>query len=1021
MELLTKDVEKLFFNSAPKDEFEIIIDQKHMNMTKFNTLLKYIGYKHNKSKLPVFRENILDVCLTDANSYYRISITGEDSYQMVLNNHYNKKNIHVFHSLLQEAKSNIGNYSIMIKTRKGVIDNLNYMYKCRLSSEKIMSPNEITIKEDDRHNIIFRYKKRATLVLENNEYGTLKLDVTEVQQSNQLSLLSESPIIYEAELDLSLDKKIVENAVTNKLLNTMFDSLKSVLCTLQGSHYLITQNEENLVLDEYKKLVYGERMNIHQDLYAMQSKSLELIPFIETLPNQYSVTDKADGDRHFLFIVNNKVYLISNNLTVRQIKVSSPENYNNTILDGEIIIHKNKQVFLAFDILFDNGVDIRPELNLSTRYLKLKNVIEGMTKIDYPWVKMDNPENFSVENQVKYHESNMDKHNQLLNKELSNDKNQYIIFLKYFIFTTGGDKSEIYAYSQSMWNKYTLEYKLPYMLDGLIFTPLKQKYTRNIDEIKFQIYKWKPKEKNSIDLYIEFEKDAKTHEILKVFDNSEIQEVNDEFDDAAEEKNALYQIAKLYVGRVNQGTNLEIPVPFKQNQDLNIAYLYLKDGNIPRDVEGYIIQDKTVVEFSYDTIKVGDPKKKWIPLRTRFDKTETVQKLKRKYGNSEKVADSIWQSMNLLIDINDFMLLGDKHTYVDHVNMLRSKLSAKDIAIFRASDVYYTKKTNLGKTFRAFHNFVKSQYIYNYCSITQDNKLDVLDIGIGQGGDLSKYYHCRVKSITGLDVDAEGLFSAGSESAIGRLMNLKKTTPNFPPTDLVHASFGINLMKPELQFSGLPNMTEQNKKVISKINNRKYDVISAMFSFHYLFKDDETVNNMIANFSLLKPGGYFLACLFDGTLLHENFKNTKANSPSGSPIIEEYYTTESGEKELLFNIKPLYDIAEKNINKNGLGISYFISTFMNAESEYVEYLVTPEHLINTLKKANLELVETETFQNIYASSKDFLTDAINYDAGQATKKYLFDVRDYYNLNISINKAAFEQTRMNRFYVFRKTS
>jgi hypothetical protein len=55
-----------------------------------------------------------------------------------------------------------------------------------------------------------------------------------------------------------------------------------------------------------------------------------------------------------------------------------------------------------------------------------------------------------------------------------------------------------------MWNKYTLEYKLPYTLDGLIFTPLKQKYTRNVDDIKYQIYKCKPKEKNSIDLYIEF-------------------------------------------------------------------------------------------------------------------------------------------------------------------------------------------------------------------------------------------------------------------------------------------------------------------------------------------------------------------------------------------------------------------------------------------------------------------------------------------------------------------------------------
>ena len=1017
MDLLTKDVEKLFFNSTAKDEFEIIIDQKQMNMSKFMTLLKYIGHQHSTLKLPVFKENVLDICLTDANSYYRITVSGKEGIQTVLNNHHNKKNIHVFHSLLQEAKSNIGNYSIMIKSRKGVIDHPKY--RCRLSSEKIVSPSSINIKEDDRHNIIFRYKQRASLVIDTNEYGKLKLDVTQVQQSNQLSLIISSPIVYEAELDLSLEKKIVDNSTTTKMLRNMFDTLKSILGTLQGSNILMTQQDEVFILDEYKKLVYGEKMNIHQDLYAMQSKSLELIPFIETIPNQYSVTDKADGDRHFLFVFNNKVYLISNNLTVRQIKCKNADDFNNTILDGEVIVHNNKQIFLAFDILFDRGVDIRIEVNLSTRYLKLKSVIEGLTEVEYPWVKIENPEKFSIEEQIKYHEDNMDQHNKLLNKEINQDKNQYVIFLKYFIFPTGGDKSEIYSYANSMWNKYTLEYKLPYLLDGLIFTPLKQKYTRNMDEIKFQIYKWKPKEKNSIDLYIEFERDAKTQEILTVFDNSEIEEGNDQFDDAGEEKNALYQIAKLHVGRVNFGTNLEIPVPFKPNQDLNTAYLYLKDGNIARDIDGNIIQDKTVVEFTYDTIKIGDPKKKWIPLRTRFDKTETVQKSKRKYGNSEKVADSIWQSMNLLIDINDFMLLGDKNTYTDHVTMLRSKLTARDIAIYRASDVYYSKKTKLGTTFRAFHNFIKSQYIYNYCAVTQDKKIDVFDIGIGNGGELNKYFHSRVKSITGIDVDVEGLFSAGSESAIGRLMNLKKTKPNWPPTDLVHASFGINMMKPDLQYSGLPNMTEQNKKLISKINSRKYDVITAMFSIHYLFKDDATVNTMIENFSLLKSGGYFLACLYDGSLLHEKFKSNKAKSPVGAPTIEEHYTTESGEKELLFSIKPLYNLDKKNMNKNGLGISYFTSVFMNTNAEYVEYLVTPEHLISTMKRANLELVETETFQNIYAMSKDFLVEAINYDAGKETKKYLHDVREYYNLDISINKAAFEQTRLNRFYVFRK--
>jgi hypothetical protein len=80
MDLLTKDVEKLYYNSNSKDEFEIIIDQKNMNLTKFMTVLKYIGHQHTTLKLPVFKENVLDVCLTDANSYYRITVNGKNGY-----------------------------------------------------------------------------------------------------------------------------------------------------------------------------------------------------------------------------------------------------------------------------------------------------------------------------------------------------------------------------------------------------------------------------------------------------------------------------------------------------------------------------------------------------------------------------------------------------------------------------------------------------------------------------------------------------------------------------------------------------------------------------------------------------------------------------------------------------------------------------------------------------------------------------------------------------------------------------
>lgn len=1002
---MSAEVEKLFFQISPKDEFEIIIDPKQMNMSKFTTLLKYIGYQKTKNNLEVIRESVLDANLSENNNCFRVSIVGKDNIQSVLNNHYQKKNIQVYHSLLQEAKNN--NYSIINKVRKGVIDHSKY--RCRLATETPINSSSIKLTDDDRHNIVFRYKQRASLILEDTEYGRLRLDVTQVQQSNQLSTLISSPIIYEAELDLSATKKMTSEG--KSVLKKIMDTIRSILGTLQGSEIIITQQEETTVIDEYKKLVYGEKVNVHQDLYGMQSKSLELIPFLDVLPNMYTVTDKADGDRHFLFCVNNSVYLITNNLSVRKLN-TKVENVNNTLIDGEVIFTTNKLIFLGFDILFDKGIDMRVEPNLATRYLRLKSMMETIADIKYPWIDLSPTDKFSIEGQVKYHEENMDKHYELLSKIVDSKENN-IIFLKYFIFPTGGDKSEIYAYALSMWNKYTLTYKLPYNLDGLIFTPLKQKYTRNLDEIKYKIYKWKPKEKNSLDLYIEFERDPKTQDIVVAYDNSNITKEDDEFGDAPEAKDTLYQIANLFVGRNNQETNLEIPVPFKRDEGLNQAYLYLSDGAV-KDIEGNIIQDKTVVEFAYDIVDNTEPKKRWIPLRTRFDKTERVQKFKRNYGNNDKIANSIWQSMNFLIDMSDFKLLGNPETHIEHSSTLRTKLTAKDIAIYRANDAYYQRHTDIARGMRDFHNFVKSQYIYNYCAQLEDKKLDVCDIGFGEAGDIQKYYHAKVKTLTGIDINADGLFSAGSSSAIGRLKTFKKKFPNFPPVELVHANFGISLFDVDKHAKGLPNMTDNSKKILAKVITKKYDVISAMFMLHYLFKDDDTAKNMLDNLKILKENGYMLACLFDGKLLNEEFKTRDKK------IIEEYYTTESGDKELLFTIKPMYDINDKNINKNGLAISYYFAGFMDVGTDQIEYLVTPEHLINTMKKANMELVETESFQNIFAMYKDFLYDAAGYDAKKDTQEFLGKVRNFYNMNVSMNKAGFELTRLNRFYVFKKT-
>ena len=61
----------------------------------------------------------------------------------------------------------------------------------------------------------------------------------------------------------------------------------------------------------------------------------------------------------------------------------------------------------------------------------------------------------------------------------------------------------IFKYSNLMWDTYTSKnVDVPYILDGLIYTPLKQIYTKVKKEQQFKNYKWKPPNKNSIDFYV---------------------------------------------------------------------------------------------------------------------------------------------------------------------------------------------------------------------------------------------------------------------------------------------------------------------------------------------------------------------------------------------------------------------------------------------------------------------------------------------------------------------------------------
>jgi hypothetical protein len=98
-----------------------------------------------------------------------------------------------------------------------------------------------------------------------------------------------------------------------------------------------------------------------------------------TAPYSYCVTDKADGDRHLMYISNSgKIYLINTNMDVIFTGAKTEEERCfNTLIDGELILHNKLGTFIntfaAFDIYVASGVSIRerPFIQVPTRDEKM--------------------------------------------------------------------------------------------------------------------------------------------------------------------------------------------------------------------------------------------------------------------------------------------------------------------------------------------------------------------------------------------------------------------------------------------------------------------------------------------------------------------------------------------------------------------------------------------------------------------------------------------------------------------------
>jgi hypothetical protein len=1021
-----KAIDTLYNKVDNNSEFELMFfnykrDLNKMGLENFLKILEYLNYKSSAKGLKLITTNTLDINYSKKpGEIYRVTITGVDSINRYIKMLHIRKN-HVIFSVLVGLLDTDKSISLLKKTknRENIHDINDFDVRVRLSSETKVTKKELEelldIDESVMGKINFRYKQRVTLQLEDNKDVHLGIDLTNIKMTNNINWLEKSVPAYELEIDLSPKK----SKLGKKYLELIYKETNILLKIIQQSHYIMSRSLEQEILGNYSSLLGTKKDAI--SLAGRKALSLEVQHVVDQLPNKYAVTDKADGNRVFLIIYRGAVFLISNLLKVKNTGILLNKNqskYNNTILDGELIFVKNlnKYLFMSFDCLYDSDKDIREISSFMERLSHIDKIIdECFVNKDHKKQKMSEYKaKFDLNELLKFHGNNIKKYFDELNHDLSKEK-FLLVRRKYFIPALGGQDNEIFAYSKLLWEKYTKDdsVKCPYILDGLIYHPLDQKYITSVKDSKYLEYKWKPEDENSIDFYVTYERNRDTRSIVTLYDNSREEE--------EQLHNKPYRVLKLYAGKMIKGA--ERPVLFEPERDSikYLAYVFLQDGEA-RDAEENIIQDKTVVEFYYNNDPNIPDRHRWVPMRTRYDKTESVQRYGKKYGNYIDIAYKVWRSIKNPVTMSDFNILSKDELYRKHIDVIRGKIDHSVIMSEAKENTYYQKITNLGKPMRAFHNWLKSILIYTFINggyYPGNQKANVLDIAVGRGGDIMKvYYGNFIDNYVGIDLSSNNLLSPVN-GALSRYNQLRKKHAKFPRMYFIQAD-GRVLLNYEDQNKALNGMSDINKNLTEQFFSKdeskrmKFSRINCQMAIHYFLESELSWTNFTQNLrDYLEPGGYLLLTAFDADRIIDVLGDKDQYTV--------YYTDDKGNKNMFFDIVKKYEGIKKG-DEVGLGNAIdFHSTLMFQDGVYMtEYLVQKEFLIKELlEKCDLELVETDLFENQYLIHKDFFSGPYKYESNEKTRKFFTDVVAYYDQKKEINAVCYKLTRLYRHYVFRR--
>ena len=916
------------------------------------------------------------------------------------------------------------------------LDVQDFNFRAALSIEKNLNDSNMVknmIRDWSNTKKIFRYINRFTLT--HPDYP-VNIDVSIVKQSIRKgkfvertynfidAKIQESPEVFEIEIEIDNKRVGVETKfpTATELLIPVKKCITLILSGLQQTNFPISYPDQKEIIDQYINILWKNKTFdrvFPKNFVGPSSISLQInniAPInenssIANIRNNYTVTDKADGDRKLLFVSQNKgyIYLIDTNMNVQFTGAKTMDkNLYNSIIDGEhILLNKDNEfinLYAAFDIYYINKVDQRAKSFIGNE-------------------KDNNNYRLALLNKFI---------NDLKPKGINSINSPIRIEPKVFIQTTSTQSIfEACNYISSTSKDYEYE------TDGLIFTPMntgvgsnKEGQTTLPNKITWDLsFKWKPPKYNTIDFLVEIQKDINGKDAVKnIFQEgtnltSAVQ--------ISQYKTVILRVGfeegKNGHGYINpclsiinddlpstddkDNTNNYKPVQFfptnPADDTAGICNLMLE----PSSGDNYelftenreIIEDNMIVEFRYNLNK--EKEWRWEPLRVRYDKTADLRNGGKNYGNAFHVANSNWHSIHNPVTLD----------------MLTTGLNIPDE--LGDDDIYYNRvsKNTITRSLRDFHNlFVKKKLIMGVSK--PGNSL--IDYAVGMAGDLPKWIESKLSFVFGIDISKDNIQNR-MNGACARYLNNKKKFKIMPDALFVSGDSSKNIRNLDgiftekgkqitnAIFGNAPrNKTELGQGVYKNYGkgSNGFNVSSIQFAIHYMFETDTSLNNFLRNVSeTTQKDGYFIGTCFDGEKIFNYLKNTEVNQ--SKEIFED------GKK--LWSITKRYDRKQFLANESSVG--YGVDIYMESINKvFREYLVNFKYFNRIMENYGFKILSEEEAKSI------------GFPSGQGSFKDLYEImkneiktqsqfKNKYGSADSMSDNEMIVSFFNNYFIFKKIS